>query len=385
MRGFLQPEDGFLSRSNDKNENKDKDLDLDIRSDRPSEAALSGDPPKASRVFEEPELLSVLQLLVERAQYITGATGTALALPYGGEMVCRASAGASAPVVGARLQVFSGLTGESISRRQLLRCDNAETDARVNLEACRALGIASIVVLPLFRQNGELRGLIELFSDHPYAFEERDLVALERMADLTLTALDLAEQHRPASALAPQAPELQQSARSASAASASERTLTGAETFAPLTTAPQPTKEPQSPADRNLASQLPENQSPEILSANPAAVPDSMRRMKKCASCGFPVSDSRTLCLDCEKLDGEEKSVHRGDFGGKALPEAESQIKPPDLDASYRGVAPNAEEFLPPFLANATPVKESWLSNPVNVLAIIVLILLVLVAVVVFR
>src|SRR5208282_3042062 len=78
--------------------------------------------------------------------------------------------------------------------RQLLRCNNAETDPRVNLETCRALGIASIVVLPLVRNTGEVRGLFELFSDHPYAFEERDLIALERMADLTLTALDLAEQ-----------------------------------------------------------------------------------------------------------------------------------------------------------------------------------------------
>jgi len=83
---------------------------------------------------------------------------------------------------------------ESIARRQLLRCDNAESDPRVNLEACRALGIASIVVLPLLRRDGEVRGLFELFSDHPYAFEERDLIALERMADLTLTALDLSEQ-----------------------------------------------------------------------------------------------------------------------------------------------------------------------------------------------
>ena len=103
---------------------------------------------------------------------------------------------ASAPAVGARLQVRSGLTGESIARRQLLRCDNAESDPRVNLETCRALGIASIVVLPLLRRNGEVRGLFELFSDHPYAFEERDLIALERMADLTSTALDLAEQRQ---------------------------------------------------------------------------------------------------------------------------------------------------------------------------------------------
>src|SRR5450755_2104832 len=148
----------------------------------------------SSRTLGATELDSALQLLVERAQYITGATGTALALPQGEEMVCRASAGASAPAVGARLQVRSGLTGESIARRQLLRCDNAEADPRVNLEACRALGIASIVVLPLLRKSGEIRGLFELFSDHPYAFEERDLIALERMAALTLTALDLAEE-----------------------------------------------------------------------------------------------------------------------------------------------------------------------------------------------
>src|SRR5271157_6133821 len=170
------------------------------------QSSVVGDRSNSSRSLEETELDSVLQLLVERAQYITGATGTALALPQGEEMVCRASAGSSAPAVGARLQVRSGLTGESIARRQLLRCDNAETDPRVNLEACQALGIASIVVLPLLRRNGEVRGLFELFSDHPYAFEERDLIALERMADLTLTALDLAEQRQnfsPAPAPAP--------------------------------------------------------------------------------------------------------------------------------------------------------------------------------------
>src|SRR5271170_4422932 len=176
MHGFSQPED----RSFDVN----------------AGVGASRDSSSGNRTLEETELDSALQLLVERAQYITGATGTALALPAGEEMVCRASAGSSAPAVGARLQVRSGLTGESLARKQLLRCDNAESDPRVNLEACRALGIASIVVLPLLRRNGEVRGLFEMFSDHPYAFEERDLIALERMADLTLTALDLAEQRQ---------------------------------------------------------------------------------------------------------------------------------------------------------------------------------------------
>src|SRR5258706_13764407 len=152
--------------------------------------------------LEVPELDAALQLLVERAQYITGATGAALALSQDEEMICRASPGTSGPAVGARLQVRSGLSGESIARKQLLRCDNAETDPRVNLESCRQLGIASIVVLPLLTRSGEVRGVFELFSDHAYAFEERDLVALERMADLTLTALDLSER-RPRVAAAP--------------------------------------------------------------------------------------------------------------------------------------------------------------------------------------
>src|ERR1700686_384625 len=185
MQGYAQPENPFPSPNAD---------DTTAGTDRPASVGAVGDKSNGSRALGETELDSALQLLVERAQYITGATGTALALPQGEEMVCRASAGSSAPAVGARLQVRSGLTGESIARRQLLRCDNAESDPRVNLETCRALGIASIVVLPLLRRSGEVRGLFELFSDHPYAFEERDLIALERMAALTLTALDLAEQ-----------------------------------------------------------------------------------------------------------------------------------------------------------------------------------------------
>ena len=191
MHGSIQPEEGFPSASAD-----DTTAGMDRSSSVGGSIGAAGDKFNGGRALEETELDSALQLLVERAQYITGATGTALALPQGEEMVCRASAGVSAPAVGVRLQVRSGLTGESIARRQLLRCDNAETDARVNLETCRALGIASIVVLPLLRRSGEVRGLFELFSDHPYAFEERDLVALERMADLTLTALDMAEQRQ---------------------------------------------------------------------------------------------------------------------------------------------------------------------------------------------
>jgi putative methionine-R-sulfoxide reductase with GAF domain len=367
MHGSPQSEDGLPSASAE---------DAIAGTDQPAVAGATGaagDGSNGSRALEETELDSALQLLVERAQYITGATGTALALPQGEEMVCRASAGASAPAVGARLQVRSGLTGESIARRQLLRCDNAEADPRVNLEACRALGIASIVVLPLLRRNGEVRGLFELFSDHPYAFEERDLIALERMADLTLTALDLAER-RQTSAPAPTArrgPE--NPVESPTASSAREASAI------PLHLLPNIPLNPEFAGPSVLPAEPPTVSPPE-LEAAPGAVPEAMRRVQKCASCGFPVSEGRTLCLDCEKKDGERK-----DFEKKQGERERDASFDAVADSVADSTAPPPEEIVPAFLANSVAAQESWLANHVTLLAIVVLILGILVAIVVFR
>jgi hypothetical protein len=377
----------------------------------------------------EPELDAALQLLVERAQYITGATGTALALPQGEEMVCRASAGLSAPAVGARLQVRSGLTGESIARRQLLRCDNAESDPRVNLETCRALGIASIVVLPLLRRNGEVRGLFELFSDHPYAFEERDLIALERMADLTLTALDLAEQRQnfspaPASSSAPSAsaapasaplpglepekpivaaaPGVVSAAPSIVAAAPSEgsadsfvagRGLHPVESETDEMTSAAAADAAELPAREVVAEPVAGSIADEVISPQeslpaPATtfIPEAMRRVQKCASCGFPVSEGRTLCLDCERKDKDKKRDQKLEEARLQTIEAGAQASATQQDAQPDAAEQIPEgEILPPFLANAVPAEESWLANHVNLLAIVVLIVGILVAVVVFR
>ncbi len=388
MHGSDQPEDSFPSPST---EDTTAETGQSSAVGAVGAVGAGGDNSNGRRVLEETELDSALQLLVERAQYITGATGTALALPQGEEMVCRASAGASAPAVGARLQVRSGLTGESISRRQLLRCDNAETDPRVNLEACRALGIASIVVLPLLRSDGEVCGLFELFSDHPYAFEERDLVALERMAGLTLTALDLAE-HRQNSAAAP-APkrepekpvELLPELSTASSAPQASAILPDIPTDIPLN--PEFAEPPVLPAEPPvISSALPVTTPVTVPEPEPASVPEAMLRVQKCASCGFPVSEGRTLCLDCDKKDAEKKDSEKKQREKEQREiQQHEQEQDASSDTSSASAAPVAEEFVPAFLANAAPVSESWLANHVNLLAAIVLILGTLVAVVVFK
>ncbi len=398
--------------------------------DRTPESAINNRL-QGGHALDETELDSALQLLVERAQYITGATGTALALPQGEEMVCRASAGSSAPAVGASLQVRSGLTGESIARRQLLRCDNAEADPRVNLEACRALGIASIVVLPLLRRNGEVRGLFELFSDHPYAFEERDLIALERMAALTSTALDLAEQREKSGTTT--APKQDAANPASNPLHIPPHAVSGPDTLNPPSMLPPSLREketskpelphvepPEIPPRPPLRDPVPEPvptlgpkpTPPPIEASAVVPIPEAMLRVKKCASCGFPVSEARTLCLDCERLDRERLDRERKEREKKAFEEkqkAQASAKPQPTEmqggeqevirdevqgeaqdtpscAAEDALAPaQQEEFLPAFLANSPPVEESWLANHVNLLAFLVLIVGILVAVVVFR
>ena len=136
------------------------------------------------------DLDAALQLLVERAQYITAASGAAIALRRGqhNDMLCRASAGSNAPELGALLSMEYGLSGESVRTRQALRCDDAERDPRVNREGCRQLGIASVVVMPIVNEE-QVLGVFELFSGKPRAFEERDISALQRLSEMVETAV----------------------------------------------------------------------------------------------------------------------------------------------------------------------------------------------------
>ena len=134
------------------------------------------------------DLDQALQLLAERAQTFTRATGAAIALTEGASMICRASAGQDAPGVGARLTIGSGFSGECVRTGQLLRCEDSETDPLVDRESCRALGIRSMIAVPV-RWDDAVIGLLEVFSPEPYAFSTNDPLALKRLAEIISRAV----------------------------------------------------------------------------------------------------------------------------------------------------------------------------------------------------
>jgi TonB family protein len=142
-------------------------------------------------ISAELALQIVLNEIVEQACMATGASGAAIVLERGGEWVCRASTGRSAPQLGARLDTASGLSGACVKTQTVQRCDDTENDPRADVEACRTLGIRSAMILPLL-QSGELVGVFEALSTLPSGFGERDERTLEALSRRVLNNLERA-------------------------------------------------------------------------------------------------------------------------------------------------------------------------------------------------
>jgi putative methionine-R-sulfoxide reductase with GAF domain len=167
----------------------------------------------ASAVQREAESLgsnleAVLSLIASRSQSLLRASGAAIALTGkdAGVMICRASAGQSAPPVGAALQVGSGFSGECVRTGTMLRCDDAETDERVDRESCRALGIRSMIAAPI-RSGEKVIGLLEVFSARPSAFGDNDGAVLQRFAETIVAAVNRAAPADDPSIPAPASPK----------------------------------------------------------------------------------------------------------------------------------------------------------------------------------
>jgi GAF domain-containing protein len=276
------------------------------------------------------DLDAALQLLAERAQYITAATGAAIALRRGehNDMLCRASTGSNAPELGALLSMEYGLSGECVRTRQPLRCDDAERDPRVNREACKQLGIASVVVMPI-ASDEQVLGVFELFSGKAHAFDQRDLSALQRLSEMVETAV----KHAAVTQTAPAAQELPATELAVAESQPSvdqiapplvppisatfERDIALAEpdvvSAAPEEVLPPPVvekpelekpKPEPAPASKkplfwSAASQTSAGRPDEA--APLTAVPPVLRNLQKCQACGFPVSQGRTFCVECEE------------------------------------------------------------------------------------
>lgn len=241
------------------------------------------------------DLDAALQLLAERARYITGAMAATIALRENSGLVCRASTGSIKQRLGAPMQVGSGLAAESMRTRRILRCQDAGADSRVHAESCRKYGIGAAMVMPLVRGQ-EIVGVFELLSATPNTFEERDLNAMERLGEMIETAVEHA-----AAARQPE-PDINL-----------DDILAEPEVIPLPPVSAHPVRSPQVPEMHVVTAPSASSAPPQAI-AEPEGDGPLLERgtIGSCRACGFPISSSRTMCVDCQA--GQPAAERSEDF-----------------------------------------------------------------------
>jgi putative methionine-R-sulfoxide reductase with GAF domain len=141
-----------------------------------------------------------ISIIAEKAQALTGATGAAIALRKGDEIICKARVGRTAPDLGVRLQTDRGLSAECVRTGEVLLCNDAETNPRVDMASCRRLGVRSILVAPL-RHYRRTLGVFEVLSSTAGAFDSNDVATMQFLSGMTVATISRLSSLQPGSQL----------------------------------------------------------------------------------------------------------------------------------------------------------------------------------------
>src|ERR1700723_2369103 len=190
----------------------------------------------------------------------------------------------------------------------------APAPTRPNRAFCRELGIASVVVMPIVG-NDQVLGGFELLSGNPRAFDERDLSALLRLGVMVENSVQHAVRadFLPAQPAVPEmGPQVDRPAEAPPLGTDSPATVAAPVPVPPIPETP-PADEKKSDEKKQEALPVPaktlfwsaamraDANGPPKKSTGTITVPPVLRNLQKCQACGFPVSQGRAFCVECEE------------------------------------------------------------------------------------
>ncbi len=136
--------------------------------------------------------LAIMQRIVDESlSLIRAADGATIEVPYGDKLVYVCCSGALACSVGITVQRYASLSGLALESFATLRCDDAHIDSRVDREACEAVGVRSMVCVPL-RHGPSPVGVLKVASAAPNAFDAGDVSVLTGLAEFITTTITAA-------------------------------------------------------------------------------------------------------------------------------------------------------------------------------------------------
>lgn len=129
------------------------------------------------------DLSNIMDLVTTKTQKITEADGACVELIQKEELVYSAASGIAEKFLGLRLEVENSLSGECIKAKKALISNDIEKDDRVNKDACRQIGLNSMIVMPLICRD-DVVGVIKVLSKEVNHFNDENMKILELMSGL---------------------------------------------------------------------------------------------------------------------------------------------------------------------------------------------------------
>jgi len=140
------------------------------------------------------DLGGVMGLVVDKVLPLIGADGAAIELAEGEDMVYRAASGMAEGQIGLRLKLEGSMSGLCVRTGETMRCRDSDSDNRVDREACRAVGLRSMIVMPLLHHDEPI-GALKAMSRQADHFTDDDMQMLQLLSEVVAAAMFFATKY----------------------------------------------------------------------------------------------------------------------------------------------------------------------------------------------
>ncbi|PYY07485.1 MAG: hypothetical protein DMG61_24720, partial [Acidobacteria bacterium] len=134
------------------------------------------------------DLPAAADLVAERVQKITNASGAAIGIIEKGQLFYRAGTGSAAVDMGTRVAPDSALSADCLSKGCSLHYGDVAVDVPARAKIFHSRGVKAFIAVPAYHA-GEVAGVLELRFSRGNSFTEADLRSAELMAGLLSEAM----------------------------------------------------------------------------------------------------------------------------------------------------------------------------------------------------
>ena len=134
------------------------------------------------------DLPAATMLIAEQVEKITKASGVAVGIVEGNELVYQSARGTASGEMGSHVPLASGLSAYCLHSGQILQCSDVRKDTRVRYELCRVRRVLSLIAVPVYHE-GRIAGVLEVRFAEANSFGEHDARSSQLMAGLVSDAI----------------------------------------------------------------------------------------------------------------------------------------------------------------------------------------------------